>query len=189
MRPTTGCGSCSSSRFSTNRRSARPWRSTRCISLAMNVSDRRGKPVRTYAIELAGSLSPASGIGAREDLAEVGGAAAELEATLDERPPLPGKACSHVGTPGEGRERVRERGGISRRDEETRLARPDGGRDRSHVARDHGAPARERFEDHVGKTVAVARPVLDRRYHDDVRSRVFTGQPGVRARPGELDPV
>src|SRR5438093_846272 len=91
MRATTGCGARRSSSLRTKSRRRRPCRSSQWISLAMNVSDRRGKPVSRYAIEPVARLAlrRASAIGPLEHPAEPLGAAPELETSLDVRPPLP----------------------------------------------------------------------------------------------------
>src|SRR5437870_11669864 len=107
----------------------------------MNVSDRRGNPVRTYASE-----PPRSGIHAFEDPAEAVGAARELEASLDIGPPAPAEVLAPVRPPREQLERAGERLGIAGRNEDAGAPRQDGVPDGPDVARHHGAGARQRLE-------------------------------------------
>src|SRR5207249_9939891 len=146
MRATTGCGARRSSSLRTKSRRRRPWRSSQWISLAMNVSDRRGKPVSRYAIEPAARLEPPAGsaICALENPAQTFGAASELEASLDVGPSLPPEALPQLRPPGEHLERAGERPRIAGRHQDARAARQDGARYGADVARHHGAPAGQR---------------------------------------------
>src|SRR5213593_1425705 len=151
MRATTGCGARRSSSLRTKSRRRRPCRSSRWISLAMNVSDRRGKPVSRYAIEPTARLEllPGSNIHALENPAQALRAARELEASLDVRPPVPGETLPPGRPPGEPLERAGERLGITGRNEDTGPSGQDGGRHVADVARHHGAGARQRLEHDV----------------------------------------
>src|SRR6059058_692933 len=148
MRATTGCGARRSSSLRTKSRRRRPCRSSQWISLAMNVSDRRGKPVSRYAIEPVARLAlrRASAIGPLEHPAESLGAAPELETSLDVRPPLPPEPLPPVRPAGEQLERAGERLGIAGRNEDAGPAGQDGGRHGADVARHHGAGAGQRLE-------------------------------------------
>src|SRR5262249_59596638 len=119
----------SSAALIAKRRSPRPARSRRWISLAMNSSDSRGYPLTTYPIVGVRPRAPRSiavrplAIGLLQHRRKAGGAAADVETALHVRTRARGERCAQRRVANQVLELARQRPRVAARGEQARPAR------------------------------------------------------------------